>query len=349
MLKQIAHWLVRKLNIGRRLTHFAHESQYIIPVIGLPIMFGGNFKEYIARENMPEKIAALKIGLTPDAIKELDKILYRMQTLPNRLPMQSTGNYQTDWLTQYAGFYLDMRRFCDAKELTEIEKFCQIKSKQLSELSLPEGVQIGGEVLVYHNGLSLLPEKVRQYIKDKAFIDVGGYVGDSTLMFRKYNPGKIYSFELSEQNRKIMQNVLDLNHVDPSEYEIVPCGLGPENTVLNYTDTGGGCVTSSGKGDSQCQMVTLDSFASEKDLKVGVIKMDIEGFELSALKGMLQTIQKHRPVLSFAIYHNPEQFFETKPLLDQYVKNYYYSIRQLVPFNGMLDEVTLVAYPQEIA
>ncbi|GAB7141350.1 hypothetical protein RsTz2092_13270 [Deferribacterales bacterium RsTz2092] len=65
---------------------------------------------------------------------------------------------------------------------------------------------------------------------------------------------------------------------------------------------------------------------------------------------MTKTIQRFRPVLSLAIYHNPEEFFETKPLLEQIVKglNYTFKIQKHSTYPLNINETALFAYPQEL-
>ena len=58
--------------------------------------------------------------------------------------------------------------------------------------------------------------------------------------------------------------------------------------------------------------IILDSYIQKVENPIGFIKADIEGAMFDALKGMVKTIRKYRPVLSFAIYHSAEEFFETK-------------------------------------
>lgn len=43
--------------------------------------------------------------------------------------------------------------------------------------------------------------------------------------------------------------------------------------------------------------------------------MDIEGAEVSALRGALRTLQQMRPTLGIAVYHYPEEESEVRKLL----------------------------------
>ena len=47
-----------------------------------------------------------------------------------------------------------------------------------------------------------------------------------------------------------------------------------------------------------------------KDKEVSLIKMDIEGAELAALKGAKKIIERQMPVLAICVYHNREDLVE---------------------------------------
>lgn len=90
-------------------------------------------------------------------------------------------------------------------------------------------------------------------------------------------------------------------------------------------------------------IVTIDSYTSSHDLNVGLIKLDIEGSELEAIKGAIETICKYKPILLISVYHLPKDFFEIKPLLESLNLGYQFMFRKLV-YHDPMTEVSLIAY-----
>ncbi len=62
-------------------------------------------------------------------------------------------------------------------------------------------------------------------------------------------------------------------------------------------------------------------------VRVTLIKMDIEGSEMAALKGAEKIIKRDRPKLAVCIYHNPEDIFEIPFLIKKLVPEYKLYIR----------------------
>lgn len=73
--------------------------------------------------------------------------------------------------------------------------------------------------------------------------------------------------------------------------------------------------------------------------------MDIEGGEQNALLGAMDTISKYKPILLIAIYHNAEQFFGVKKLIESWELGYFFRIVKLSVFHPT-DEIILMALPK---
>lgn len=67
------------------------------------------------------------------------------------------------------------------------------------------------------------------------------------------------------------------------------------------------------------QITTLDKECINRT--VGLIKMDIEGAEYSAIKGALETIKRDKPVLLISLYHTAKDFSKSHPCSKRLFQN----------------------------
>lgn len=290
---------------------------------------GESFKEYVFTHNVPEKLSALKAGLDDESLALLDLILYRMVR----------GSSVTDAIRpRIARSALDDLRTEAEKEWTRACK----KERATYETAFSFlGEIIDRDVFFFHHGLRFAPDKVKEYIKDKDAIDGGAFIGDSALLLeRYYSPRRIYSFETSPAMCGTYRRIMRANNIPESKFELIPMGLSDRREDVRFP----------GADDRPVPLVDLDSIARERNLDVGFIKLDIEGMGLKGLRGMIGAIQKDRPVLSLSIYHNPEEFFDTKPLLDEITGrlDYRTELKQFRPNPGVIGDVCLFAYPREL-
>ncbi|NPV00481.1 MAG: FkbM family methyltransferase [Brevinematales bacterium] len=139
-------------------------------------------------------------------------------------------------------------------------------------------------------------------------MDWGGHYGlVSVYMAKKVGPaGKVIAFEADPKNYGILKRNLELNGVD--NVRAVDKGIFDATGWLEFY-SGGGYTSSFQKTDyvekdknrfavARIPVTTLDDMAEELHLnRINLIKIDIEGSELPALKGAEKTLRRCKPAL----------------------------------------------------
>ena len=188
---------------------------------------------------------------------------------------------------------------------------------------------VGPESIYYHHGLRFAPDFVKNNIAGKLFADIGGFLGDSTLVFRHYSPKKIIIFEPLKDCREKIFTTLKKNSVNNSEYEIVPYALSDSSENINGMN---------------CR--TLDELYLSQEGTFGVLKADIEGMGLNFVCGAEKIIRRDRPLLSLSIYHNAREFAGIYQTLKSWDLDYHFEIKSFSPLTTW-GEHSLFAYPKE--
>ncbi len=310
-----------------------------LSIFGIPNQGAVTFKEYMLANNMPEKLAKLKTGLDADSIALLHALLKRMLLFPN---MAEHHNFQIR-----ESYYLSLHT---PDEHRYIQQFLSESPSYKAEFDLLGGAY-NPDTFLFHHGLRHAGGRIKDYVRNKDFIDGGAYIGDSAVVLeRYYAPRLVHSFEISTLACEKYVEVMQKNNVPDSKYKLNRLGLSDcaETFMINNNlDQGVSLIHA---GDQQVQTTNVDSYVGENNLEVGFIKGDLEGFGVKALRGMEKTIRQFRPVLSLAIYHNPEEFFTMKPLLDAITKDLDYTIKlkHFHPFPDFMVDVVLFAYPREL-
>jgi FkbM family methyltransferase len=138
----------------------------------------------------------------------------------------------------------------------------------------------------------------------EVFVDCGGYDGDTVLEFcsRMARFKHIYMFEPSPANferaRVRLRRVKDVS--------LIPYGVSDKPGKLRFDPAGGSASAVSTSGSMAIDVVTIDDYIPGA---VTYIKMDLEGWELQALKGAKRHIVEDFPKLAIAVYHNASDFW----------------------------------------
>lgn len=156
---------------------------------------------------------------------------------------------------------------------------------------------------------------------DDIVIDAGANIGFYSLLIAQgLKTGRVYSFEPVPQNFKSLQH-----NISPSPKEknifLMNKGLWHKRDTLQFSlesdmeDNVGsftaGAVTKA-LDQHVCEVVTLDDFCKDFQ-KLDFIKMDIEGAELSALKGGEKTIERFKPQFMIEINRKACERFGYNP------------------------------------
>lgn len=192
-------------------------------------------------------------------------------------------------------------------------------------------------VFFYKHGLDTLRHLDR--LKTKDIIDVGGYIGDSALIFQDYTQKSIHCFEASKSTYAKLLTTLRLNNTT----RIIPINnaLGAREEKLAISGGGLGAHLIKEQNDSNSEMtevITLDSYVQKHNIQVGFIKVDIEGFEMEFLQGAKHTICTQKPTMLLSIYHQASDFFGIKPLIESW--NLGYTFRLYKPLDDTISVET---------
>lgn len=161
--------------------------------------------------------------------------------------------------------------------------------------------------------------------QDEVFVDCGAYVGDTIDSFRKYMGGykKIIAFEPDKYNCHKIKEYLEKENI--SNVQVVNAAVGNENKEVTFNNLGtAGSSVIQDEGIEKIQQVRLDDAIQEP---ITFLKMDIEGFELDALKGAENTIKTHKPRLAICVYHKAEDPIRIVEYLKKIVPEYKFYMR----------------------
>ena len=201
----------------------------------------------------------------------------------------------------------------------------------------------GMSVFFHKLGLNEIEKSLLDKYVNKTAIDCGAYIGDSSLVLYNYFP-QVYALEPEENNFKLLKKTIQLNKL---EKHIIPLkiGVGNKKTVKSIKPIGDSSFISEKytEGNEIIFITTIDDLVKENNLNVGLIKMDIEGYELKAIKGAEATIKKQKPILIISVYHRSRDFFEIPNLIAHWIPEYQFRFLNLYHLHPIYEKI-LICY-----
>jgi FkbM family methyltransferase len=141
-------------------------------------------------------------------------------------------------------------------------------------------------------------------------VDGGACWGDTALYFatRVGPEGRVISFEFEPANVGLLERNLHHNDALAERICFIQAPLWSNSDDVLQMQSLGPSTTSIPEGNLSVRGRALDDVVEEEGIeRVDFLKLDVEGAELSALRGAEQTLRRFRPRLAIAVYHQPAQ------------------------------------------
>ena len=201
-----------------------------------------------------------------------------------------------------------------------------------------------------------LYQKLFEKYKPNVFIDIGVNIGQTLIKVKSISKDiKYVGYEPNFNCLSYVSEIIDINNLS-STCELVPVGIGSKNAIMKFYKTGkndtrgsvvgGAFENSENVKASYVPIFKLDHNHLELENKSVIIKIDVEGFELDALKGILSTIKTCQPIIVFEVLphnNNKEKLFQQNQIIDL-MKNINYKIYKISSDNGSFKKVLDLKY-----
>ena len=174
--------------------------------------------------------------------------------------------------------------------------------------------------LIIHNQYSYKDCKIK---KDDFVIDAGGCWGDTSLIFSSQAgiKGKVFTFEFFEDNLSVLKENFSNNKELAENIFLTEQPLynkSNEKLYLKHACADITTLTETKNNLQQYNTISIDVFVKNNKIeKIDFIKMDIQGCELKALQGAVNTLKKYKPKLAIASYHKYDDYYEIPKFLNE--------------------------------
>jgi FkbM family methyltransferase len=167
-------------------------------------------------------------------------------------------------------------------------------------------------------------------------LDIGAFTGDTLEQLLLYYNSAIKKYYVFEPDKKMIKRLSGylriLNLLENRDrFHLCPFSVGNVNTVSRFRSDALCVIQSPPSEDININEVLVETRRLD-DLKLDItgelrIKMDIEGFEMEALRGATETIKRYKPSLAVCIYHKPNDIIDITKYIKSLNSNYQFMIR----------------------
>lgn len=157
---------------------------------------------------------------------------------------------------------------------------------------------------------------VQENVKNMSMVHAGTYFGDMLPAFSRSTNGTVYAFEAVPENFYCAKKTIELNKL--TNVTLTNAGVSSKEGTLdigisNNVKKFGGQSSFRKTQDNtvRVNVVRIDTFVKDP---VSIIQLDVEGHEMEALQGAIETIRKYKPILILETVNNANSFWKEEIL-----------------------------------
>ena len=275
----------------------------------------------------------------PDALKTLEPMLCDEASVQAvRLGINRLGAFPSPEFRNVSFYYpIGMTTEAERKDWQEHVK----RFPEYAKLTNGNYPYFDPPQFYYRHGAIYLDKAVTDRLEGGVFYQCGAFCGASVIVMNQYKPAKMYAFEPAQANTVFLQqNVARAGIKNLEMYSLCVSDRMGKVVMPDRDREGKPCKT-------EAPVASLDMFEQKKSVtgRVAWIQADVNGMSLRVVRGAEKIIKRDKPLITVAIYHNPEEFFGIVPLLHEWVPEYKFMVRRCqcnprIPYS----EITLIAY-----
>jgi FkbM family methyltransferase len=172
--------------------------------------------------------------------------------------------------------------------------------------------------------------------KDSIVIEGGAYIGAHTLKLA-YLSKYVYAFEPMPQSNNTLNSNIKLNNI--TNISVFGEGLSDKigNTTFEWSEVNNpGCsglannpigkpnlrnLFENQENKINVSLITIDSLNLDK---IDFIKLDIEGYEILAIRGAIETIKRCKPIITLEVWSSGDNTYDI-----EFTKEYFKELLDL--------------------
>jgi len=192
-------------------------------------------------------------------------------------------------------------------------------------------LRLGGLQLPPHDSPAecYFPKDLFTYREDEVLFDCGAFDGDSVRQYLARAPAstarRIIAFEPDTQSYcRLSDFVAGLDPAVVGHVRTEPWAVADSTGEVRFSALGSVRSGVADDGSISVHAVALDDI----DVAPTLIKMDVEGFELRALKGASNHLRVSLPVLAISLYHHASDLWSIPNFLKRLVPAYNLYLRR---------------------